>query len=53
MIGDALEDVTQVAFGVQIIEFRGAQERVDCRGALPAVVGASKQPVLALMEVLP
>jgi hypothetical protein len=25
MIGDALEDVTQVAFGVEIVEFRSAQ----------------------------
>ena len=25
MIGDALEDVTQVAFGVEIVEFRGTE----------------------------
>jgi hypothetical protein len=47
MIVDALEEVTQVAFGVEIFEFRGAQQRVDCRSALPAVVEPSKQPVLA------
>jgi hypothetical protein len=53
VIGDALEDVTQVDFGVEIVEFRGAEERVDCRGALPAVVGPGEQPVLSFMEVLP
>src|ERR1700749_2349641 len=47
MTGKALEDVTQVAFRVEIVEFRGTEERVDCGGTLPAVVGPSKQPVLA------
>jgi hypothetical protein len=37
MIGYALQDVTQVALGVEIVEFRGTEERVDCRGAFAAV----------------
>ena len=43
MVGDALKDVTQVAFGVEIVEFRGADERVDCRGTLPTVVGEASE----------
>jgi len=50
MIGDALEDVTQVAFGIEIVEFRGAEERIDCRGALSAILGPGKEPVLAVMH---
>ncbi len=47
MVRDSREHVPQVAFGVQIVEFRGAEETIDCRGALPAIIGSSQEPVLA------
>jgi len=50
MIGDALEDVTQVAFGIEIVEFCGAQERVAYRGALRAVIGSCEEPVRSVMD---
>ena len=52
MIGDALKDVTQVAFGVQIVEFRGAEERVDCRGALAVMLFAGKEDAERVHAVL-
>src|SRR4029077_4688636 len=46
MVSDAFEYVAQVAFGIQVVEFRGTYKAVDRSGALAPVVGASEQPVL-------
>ena len=47
MIGNALEDVTQVGLGVDTVEFGGADQRVDRLSSLAAGVGAKEQEVLA------
>src|ERR1700674_3578180 len=43
MLGDALEHVAQVRFGVEVVELRRAQEAVDRGASLAAVVGSSEQ----------
>lgn len=50
MLGDAPEDVTQVGFRVEPVEFRGADQRVGVGCALAAGVGAGKEIVFAVMR---
>jgi hypothetical protein len=47
MVGDALEDVPQVAFGIQLVELRGTKKAVDRGGTLATIIGAGEQPVFA------
>jgi hypothetical protein len=36
MFGDTVEDLTQIGFGVDTVEFGGADQAVDCRRPLAA-----------------
>jgi len=47
MVCDPLEHVTQIAFRIQVVEFRGAEETVDCCGTLATIIGSGEEPVLA------
>ena len=47
MLGDALEHVAQIGFGIEAIELRGAEQRVDRRGAFAAGIGTGEEIVLA------
>src|SRR5450755_320022 len=43
MIADALDDVAQISLRVEPIEFRRADQAVDCSGSLTTGVGACEQ----------
>lgn len=47
MVGDAGQDLSEIAFGVESVEFRRADERVDGGSPFAAGVRASKQVVLS------
>ena len=47
MIGDAGQHVEEIDFGVETVEFGGADQAVDRGGALAAHIGACEQVVLA------
>jgi hypothetical protein len=47
MLVDAVDDVAQVRLGIDPIEFCGADQALDRRGALAARVGAREQEILA------
>jgi hypothetical protein len=47
MIGDAGQHVAQVGLGIETIELGGFDQRVDCRSALAAGIGAGEEIVLA------
>ena len=47
MIGDALDDETQIGFGVEAVEFGRADQAVDGSGAFAAGIRPGKQIVLA------
>lgn len=46
MVGDALQNLAQVAFGVQAVELGRAQQGVERRRTLSAAIRAGKQVVL-------
>lgn len=41
------EQVAQVGFGVDVVQFRGTDQAVDCGGAFATGVGTGEQVVLA------
>jgi hypothetical protein len=47
MFCNAFEDVPKVALRIKLVELGGANEAVDRRGALAAVVGSGKLSILA------
>ena len=47
MVGDAAQDVGQVGFWIQSVQFRGTQQGIHRGGALAACIGTCKQVVLA------
>ena len=47
MIGDALDDATQVILGVEPVDLGGLGEAVDGSGTLASGVGTGKGPVAA------
>jgi hypothetical protein len=42
MLGDELEHISQVGFGIDVIKLGGADERVDCRGTVAAAVSTGE-----------
>ena len=46
MVRNTGEDVRQIGFRIDPVQFRRADQAVDCSGPLPADVGSSKQVVL-------
>jgi hypothetical protein len=38
MVSDTLQDMMQLAFGIEVVEFGGAQDRVDRGSPLTAVI---------------
>lgn len=46
MICDHREDVAQIGFGIDAVEFASLDQAVDRSGALSASIGAGEQPVL-------
>jgi hypothetical protein len=47
VLGDAGQDLAEIAFGIESIEFRRSDQRVDCGSSFAAGVGATKKVVLA------
>ena len=47
VLGDALEHITKVAFWINAVELRCAEQRVDDRGSLAAGIRTGKKIVLA------
>jgi hypothetical protein len=50
MFSDAREDLAQVGFWVQAIEFGGADQAIERSGTFTASVRASEQVIFAFME---
>jgi len=50
VLGNARQDPTQVHFGIESVEFRGADQAVDGSGPLSAGIGTGEQVVLPLMK---
>ena len=50
MIGDAGQHVAEVGFGIKSVQVRGADQAVNCGGALAAGIGAGEQVVLSVMK---
>ena len=46
VVGDAAEDLSQIGFGVEAIQFGGLDEAIDGGGPLTARVRSGEQPVL-------
>ena len=47
MVGDAGQHVAEIRFGIETVEFGGADQAVDRGGAFAAGIGAGEQVVLA------
>jgi hypothetical protein len=47
VVGNATQDVGEPGLRIDIVEFGGADQRVDGRGALAAAIGAGEQPSFA------
>ena len=47
MVGDAAEDIAQVVFGVEAIEFRGLDQRVHRGGPFATGIRSGKNPILS------
>ena len=50
MVRNTGQDVRQIGFRIDPVQFRRADQAVDCSGPLPADVGSSKQVVLTIMQ---
>jgi hypothetical protein len=53
VLGDALEDVLEVALRIDAVELTGLDERVDDRCALPTRVRAKEEVIGELYTLLP
>lgn len=51
VIGNAIEHVSEIRFGVEDVQARRANEAIHCRRALTARVGADEQEVAATMQI--
>jgi hypothetical protein len=47
VLGDAGQDLAEIKFGIDSIEFRRSDQRVDCGSSFAAGVRATKKVVLA------
>ena len=47
MVGDAGQHIAEIGFGIETVQFGGADQAVDRGGALAAGIGAGEQVVLA------
>jgi len=52
MVGEWGEHVAWVAFGVEAVEFRGADQAVKGGGALATFMGAGEKIILPVMKML-